>query len=106
MKRKTDDPITQSLLDIDKYKLTMLRFIFHYYRGVPVQFTATNRTKSVRLADTIDEGELRTELDHVSTLRFTEKELDFIAMDPHLNDPQFLQFLAEFRLPAAFHRKR
>lgn len=94
-----NDPITRSLLDIDKYKLTMLRFIFHYFRGVPVKFSAGNRTKGVRMAEVIEESELRAELDHVSTLRFTEPELEYIAMDPHLNDPQFLNFLSELRLP-------
>jgi nicotinate phosphoribosyltransferase len=105
MQNRRDEPITQSLLDIDKYKLTMLRFIFHYFRGVPVKFSAMNRTKSVRIADTIDEGELRAELDYVTTLRFTENELEFIAMDPHLNDPQFLSFLSELRLPPLFIEK-
>jgi nicotinate phosphoribosyltransferase len=98
-KMKTNKPIIESLLDLDYYKLTMLRFIFRYYRGVPVKFSFTNRTKSIRIADTVDERELRAELSHVETLRFTKRELEYIAADPHFNDSEFLEFLAGLRLP-------
>ncbi|MFA5831725.1 MAG: nicotinate phosphoribosyltransferase [Candidatus Paceibacterota bacterium] len=96
---KKNEPIIRSLLDLDYYKLTMLRFIFRYYRGTPVKFSFTNRTKSVRIADFVNENELRAELRHVETLRFTKDELDYLAADPHFNDSEFLEFLTELRLP-------
>jgi nicotinate phosphoribosyltransferase len=96
---KTYQPIITSLLDIDYYKLTMLRFIFRYFRGIPVAFSFTNRTVGTFLADTVDEDELRAELRHVETLRFTKTELEYLANDSHFNDSDFLAFLAELSLP-------
>ncbi len=43
------------------------------YPKVDATFALINRTTSVRLADEIDEGELRAQLDHARTLRFTKK---------------------------------
>ena len=69
------DPIVRSLLDTDFYKLLMLQMIWGVYRDVDATFSLINRTKSVRLADEIDEQELRAQLDHARTLRFTKKEM-------------------------------
>ena len=68
------DPIVRSLLDTDFYKLLMLQMIWGMYPKVDATFTLINRTTSVRLADEIDEGELREQLDHARTLRFSKKE--------------------------------
>jgi len=91
--------ITESLLDVDFYKFSMLRFIFTFYRGTKVEFSFTNRTKGICIADVVDEEELRRELEHACTLRFTEAELAYIASDPRLNDPAFIEFLRNYRLP-------
>jgi nicotinate phosphoribosyltransferase len=69
------DPIVRSLLDTDFYKLLMANAIRLQHPNVDVAFVVKNRTKSVRLADCIDEGELRAQLDHVRGLRFTRSEL-------------------------------
>ncbi len=53
------DPIVRSLLDTDFYKLLMAQMIFRRHRDVDVTFAIQNRTKSVRVADEIDLGELR-----------------------------------------------
>ena len=53
------DPIIRSLLDTDFYKLMMLQMIWGLYRDVNVTFSLLNRTTRVRIADEIDEGELR-----------------------------------------------
>ena len=63
------DPIVRSLLDTDFYKLLMLQMIRHLHPKVQTTFTLINRTTSVRLADIIDEGELRAQLDHARTVR-------------------------------------
>jgi len=68
------DPIVRSVLDTDFYKLLMAQTIFRRYRDVAVTFGITNRTSSVRLAELIDEGELREQLDHVRTLRLSRGE--------------------------------
>jgi nicotinate phosphoribosyltransferase len=95
---KTNEPITLSLLDLDYYKLTMLYFVLQNFFGMPVKFSATNRTHSVRLTESVDLEELRDELRYVETLRFTKHELNYLSVDPHLNDPVFLDFLSAFRL--------
>ena len=49
------DPIVRSLLDTDFYKLLMLQMIWARYRDVRATFSLLNRTKRIRLADSIDE---------------------------------------------------
>ncbi len=53
------DPIVRSLLDTDFYKLLMLQMIWGLHGDTDVTFRLINRTKTVRIADEIDEGELR-----------------------------------------------
>ena len=69
------DPIVRSLLDTDFYKLLMHQFIYQKHPGDHVSFALSNRTRSVRLADEIDLGELRAQLDFVRQLRFRPSEI-------------------------------
>jgi hypothetical protein len=69
------DPIVRSLLDTDFYKLLMLQMIREFYPETRTTFSVINRSKHVRLAEVIDEGELRAQLDHARTIRFSKKEL-------------------------------
>lgn len=98
------DPIVRSLLDTDFYKLLMLQMIRHLHSDVEATFELINRTKSVRLADVIDESELRAQLDHARTVRFAKKELIWLAGNSfygkaQMFSPDFIQWLADFRLP-------
>ncbi len=98
------DPIVRSLLDTDFYKLLMLQMIRHLYPDVQATFTLINRSRTVRLADTIDEGELRAQLDHARTVRFAKKELIWLAGNSFAGQermfaPDFLAWLADFQLP-------
>jgi len=98
------DPIVRSLLDTDFYKLLMLQMIRHLYPDVRATFALINRTTTVRLADDIDEGELRAQLDYARTVRFTKKELIWLAGNSFAGQerifaPDFLAWLADFRLP-------
>jgi nicotinate phosphoribosyltransferase len=98
------DPIIRSLLDTDFYKLLMLQMIWGLYPTVEATFTLINRTTSVRLADEIDEAELRAQLDHARTIRFSKKEMIWLAGNSfygrkQIFDPDFLAWLAGFRLP-------
>jgi nicotinate phosphoribosyltransferase len=98
------DPIVRSLLDTDFYKLLMLQMIRHIHPDVPVTFSLINRTRTVRLADIIDEGELRAQLDHARTVRFSKKELIWLAGNSfygraQMFSPDFIAWLADFRLP-------
>lgn len=98
------DPIVRSLLDTDFYKLLMLQMIRHLYPDVHATFQLINRSKTVRLADVIDEGELRAQLDHARTLRFSKKELIWLAGNSFYGQqrmfaPDFIAWLADFHLP-------
>ena len=55
----TLDPVIRSLLDTDWYKLAMLQFIWRHFPGLQVRFTVINRTAAIRLAEVVDEAELR-----------------------------------------------
>src|ERR1700694_5029346 len=57
------DPIVRSLLDTDFYKLLMLQMIRQCYPAQRVTFSVINRSRHVRLAEVIDEGELGAHLD-------------------------------------------
>lgn len=105
------DPIIRSLLDTDFYKLLMLQMIWGLYPRVKVTFELINRTSSVRLAEVIDEGELRAQLDHARTLRFGKKEMIWLAGNSfagrtQIFEPAFLEWLAGFQLPEYELRRR
>ncbi|HEY0441798.1 MAG TPA: nicotinate phosphoribosyltransferase [Xanthobacteraceae bacterium] len=98
------DPIIRSLLDQDFYKLLMLQMIWRLYPQVQVTFSLINRTRQVRIADEIDETELRRQLDHARTIRFAKKEMIWLAGNTFYGTrqifaPDFLAWLADFRLP-------
>ncbi|MBX3577553.1 MAG: nicotinate phosphoribosyltransferase [Rhizobiaceae bacterium] len=104
------DPIVRSLLDTDFYKLLMLQMIWGLYPKVDATFSLINRSTKVKLADEIDEQELRAQLDHARTLRFTKKEMIWLAGNSfygrkQIFEPEFLAWLADFRLPGYELRK-
>src|SRR4030081_2739 len=98
------DPIVRSLLDTDFYKLLMQQMIREFYPNQRVTFSVINRSRHVRLAEIIDEGELRAQLDHARTIRFSKKELIWLAGNTfygktQMFSPDFIRWLATFRLP-------
>lgn len=98
------DPIIRSLLDTDFYKLLMLQMIRAFHPDVQVTFSLINRSKHIRLADIVDEGELRAQLDHARSLRFTKNELIWLAGNSfygktQMFSPEFMAWLADFQLP-------
>ncbi|MBT9371494.1 nicotinate phosphoribosyltransferase [Rhizobium sp. CSW-27] len=98
------DPIIRSLIDTDFYKLLMLQMIWKLYPDTDVTFSLINRTKSVRLAEEIDEQELRNQLDHARSLRLSKKELIWLAGNTfygrsQIFEPEFLAWLAHYQLP-------
>ena len=98
------DPIVRSLLDTDFYKLLMLQMIWKLHPDVTATFSVINRTKTVRLADIIDEQELREQLNYVRGLSFTKKEMIWLAGNTfygkkQIFEPDFLAWLSTFRLP-------
>ena len=104
------DPIVRSLLDTDFYKLLMVQMIREFYPDQHVTFSVINRSRHVRLAEIIDEGELRAQLDHARSIRFTKKELIWLAGNTfygktHMFSPDFINWLTAFRLPEYELRK-
>jgi len=98
------DPIVRSLLDTDFYKLLMLQMIWGLHRDVRATFSLINRTRRVRIAEELDEQELRDQLDHARTIRFTKKEMIWLAGNSfygraQIFAPEFLAWLKSFQLP-------
>jgi nicotinate phosphoribosyltransferase len=98
------DPIIRSLIDTDFYKLLMLQMIWKLYPEVDASFSLINRTKTVRLAEEIDEAELREQLDHARNVKLSKKEMIWLAGNTfygrkQIFEPEFLNWLADYRLP-------
>lgn len=98
------DPIIRSLIDTGFYKLLMLQMIWKLYPDVDATFSLINRTRTVRLADEIDENDLREQLDHARTLRLSKKEMIWLAGNSfygraQIFEPEFLTWLSHFQLP-------
>jgi nicotinate phosphoribosyltransferase len=98
------DPIVRSVLDTDFYKLLMAQTIFRRHRDVAVTFGVQNRTTRIRLAEIIDEGELREQLDHVRTLSLSRGESTWLRGNTfygkrQMFSPEFIGWLENFRFP-------
>ena len=98
------DPIVRSLLDTDIYKLLMLQTIWKEHADVPVTFSLINRTKTVKLAEEIEESELRAQLDHARTIRLSKKEHIWLTGNTfygkqRLFTEEFLRWLNHYQLP-------
>ncbi len=99
------DPIVRSVLDTDFYKLLMAQMIFRRHRDTRVTFGIINRTASVPLADLIDEGELREQLDHIRSLSLSRGESTWLRGNlfygkRQMFAPDFIEWLEDFRFPA------
>ena len=104
------DPIVRSLIDTDFYKLLMCQSIFRNKPNTRVTFSLINRTKNVRLADLIDEGELREQLDHIKGLRLTRGESTWLRGNTFYGKRQmfrsdFMEWFENLRLPN-YHLER
>ncbi|MDO8327414.1 MAG: nicotinate phosphoribosyltransferase [Cypionkella sp.] len=105
------DPIVRSLIDTDFYKLLMCQSIFRNKPDTIVTFSLINRSKSVRLAELIDEGELREQLDHVRSLSLTRGESTWLRGNTFYGKrqmfrPDFMEWFEGLRLPAYHLEKR
>ncbi|MFN3578575.1 MAG: nicotinate phosphoribosyltransferase [Tabrizicola sp.] len=104
------DPIVRSLIDTDFYKLLMCQSIFRNKPDTTVVFSLINRSTRVRLADLIDEGELREQLDHVRSLSLTRGESTWLRGNTFYGKrqmfrPDFMEWFEGLRLPA-YHLER
>jgi nicotinate phosphoribosyltransferase len=99
------DPIVRSVLDTDFYKLLMAQTIFRRRRDAKVTFAIKNRTASIKLAEIVDLGELREQLDHVRTLSLSRGESTWLRGNTFYSKRQmfeadFISWLEQFRFPS------
>ena len=71
------EPIVVSLLDTDLYKFNMDQVIFHKHTDLCGQYYFKCRNKNVVFTDEMVE-EIKAQVDHLCTLRFTKEELDYL----------------------------
>ena len=67
-------PIVRSLIDTDFYKLLMCQSIYRNKPDTNVTFSLINRSSNILLAELVDEGELREQLDHIRGLSLSRGE--------------------------------
>ncbi|QIE40982.1 nicotinate phosphoribosyltransferase [Meridianimarinicoccus aquatilis] len=105
------DPIVRSLIDTDFYKLLMCQSVFRNRPDTQVTFSLINRSRQVRLAELIDEGELREQLDHIRSLSLSRGESTFLRGNTFYGKrqmfrPDFMEWFEGLRLPPYHLEKR
>lgn len=104
------DPIVRSLIDTDFYKLLMCQSVFRNKPDTQVTFSLINRSKHIPLADLIDEGELREQLDHIRSLSLSRGESTWLRGNTFYGKRQmfrsdFMEWFEGLRLPP-YHLER
>lgn len=87
--------IINSLLDTDLYKFTMMQAVLHQFPGAQVEYKFKCRSAGVQLVPFMEE--IREEIKHLCSLRFTEDELDYIGSMRFIKS-DFVDFLRLFKL--------
>ena len=104
------DPIGRALIDTDFYKLLMCQSVFRNKPETQVTFSLINRSKHIPLADLIDEGELREQLDHIRSLSLSRGESTWLRGNTFYGKrqmfrPDFMEWFEGLRLPP-YHLER
>ncbi len=104
------DPIVRSLIDTDFYKLLMCQSVFRNKPDTHVTFSLINRSTQIPLADLIDEGELREQLDHIRSLSLRRGESTWMRGNTFYGKrqmfrPDFMDWFENLRLPP-YHLER
>ena len=99
------DPIVRSLIDTDFYKLLMCQSVYRNKPDTNVTFSLINRSSNILLADLVDEGELREQLDHIRSLSLTRGESTWLRGNTfygrrQMFRPDFMEWFEGLRLPA------
>ena len=98
------DPIVRSLIDTDFYKLLMCQSVFRNKPETQVTFSLMNRSTHIRLAEIVDEGELREQLDHIRSIKLSRGESTFLRGNTFYGKRQmfsseFMEWFENFSLP-------
>ncbi|MCB2095403.1 MAG: nicotinate phosphoribosyltransferase [Rhodobacteraceae bacterium] len=104
------DPIVRSLTDTDFYKLLMCQSVLRNRPDTTVTFSLINRSTHIPLADLVDEGELREQLDHVQSLSLSRGESTWLRGNTfygkrQMFSPAFMEWFETMRLPP-YHLER
>ena len=99
------DPIVRSLIDTDFYKLLMCQSIYRNKPNTNVTFSLINRSSNILLAELVDEGELREQLDHIRSLSLTRGESTWLRGNTFYGRRQmfrsdFMEWFEALKLPA------
>ena len=92
---KKDKPIIQTLMDTDRYKLSMQKAFLHHFPAAQARYRFKCRNEGVNLGRHADE--IREQVRHLDSLSFGRAELDYLAQIPSLAG-DYLDFLKVFRL--------
>jgi nicotinate phosphoribosyltransferase len=105
------DPIVRSLIDTDFYKLLMCQSTFRNNADTQVTFSLMNRSKHIKLAELVDEGELREQLDNIRSLSLTKGESTWLRGNMFYGKRQmfqsdFMEWFENLHLPPYHLEKR
>ena len=98
------DPIVRSLVDTDFYKLLMCQSVIRHRPDTQVTFSLINRATDIRLAELVDEGELRKQLDHIRSLSLSRGESTWLRGNTfygkrQMFSPDFMEWFEGLKLP-------
>ena len=104
------DPIVRSLIDTDFYKLLMCQSVYRNKPDTHVTFSLINRSTQIPLAELVDEGELREQLDHIRTLSLKRGESTWLRGNTFYGKRQmfrhdFMEWFENLSLPP-YHLER
>lgn len=86
------NPIINSLLENDAYKFSMGQTIFHQFNKDKVVWSFKCRNKDVKFTPEMV-AEIREQLDHYCTLRFTEDELEWLGQNMPWIKADYIDYL-------------
>ncbi|WP_322995329.1 nicotinate phosphoribosyltransferase [Castellaniella sp.] len=93
-------PVIESLLDTDLYKFTMWQTMLHRHPAAQAEYRFISRHPPAHpLADLAPE--IRQQIDHLCTLRFSQSELDYLAGLRYIKS-DFVDFLSLFHFQRRF----
>lgn len=92
---KQDKPIIETLMDTDRYKLSMQKAFLHHHPGAYARYRFKCRNAGAAIGKYVDE--IREQVRHLDSLNFTRDELDYIGKIPSLAG-DYVDFLRIFRL--------
>lgn len=86
--------IITSLLDTDLYKFTMMQTALHQFSTTTVEYSFKCRNEAIWTAEILEE--IRGEIDHFCSLRFTKEELAYLHTIPFMKG-DFIDFLGLYQ---------